>query len=58
VRFPLDRPVPEALVGRIAKYRAAEVAKVKPRKAAKKSAARAKRKVRAKARNLATNPRQ
>jgi uncharacterized protein YdhG (YjbR/CyaY superfamily) len=46
VRFPLDRPVPAGLIGRIAKYRAGELAAakvVKRKKAAKKSGAEAKR---------------
>jgi uncharacterized protein YdhG (YjbR/CyaY superfamily) len=32
VQFPLDKPVPYALIGRIAKFRAAENKKVKHRK--------------------------
>jgi uncharacterized protein YdhG (YjbR/CyaY superfamily) len=46
VRFPLDRPVPAGLIGRVGKYRAAEVAKLKGakrRKVAKKPGAKAKR---------------
>lgn len=44
VRFPLDQPVPAALIGRIAKYRAAELAETKAatRKKAAKTLVRAK----------------
>lgn len=40
VRFPLDAPAPLALIGRIAKYRAAEVAALAEAKAAGKRKAR------------------
>ena len=37
IRFPLDRPVPVVLIGRIAKFRAHEVAELAKAKAAAKS---------------------
>ena len=36
-RFPLDRPIPYALIGRIVKFRVSEILRGRPRRAAPKS---------------------